>query len=120
LNSEKYEIVREKEIKFFDKKIVIKNDVSNFRETNNSNLSSLNKFCVDIVEIEEKEEKEEKKNRFNVVSLIYHYARVRNFRNVSLQQVQYYEVFKSIRRLMSKLRSRKKKNSSFVSLLWFY
>jgi hypothetical protein len=61
LNSKKYEIVREEEIKFLDEKIVIKNDVSNFCETNNSSSSSLNKFCVEIVEIEKKEEK---KNRF--------------------------------------------------------
>jgi hypothetical protein len=56
----------------------------------------------------------------NVVSLIDHYARVRNSRSVSFRRLQYYEIFKSIRRLMSRLWSRKKrKNSSFVSILWF-
>ncbi len=59
-NSKKYEIVRKEKIKFLDEKIVIKSDVSNFCETNNSNSSSLNKSCVEIVEIEE--EKEEKKS----------------------------------------------------------
>jgi hypothetical protein len=62
LNSEKYEIIRKKEIKFLDEKIVIKSNVFNFCETNNSSLSSLNKSCVEIVEIEKEEEK--RKSRF--------------------------------------------------------
>jgi hypothetical protein len=53
---------RSKKKKFFDENIVIKNDVSNFCETNHSSSSSLNKFCIKAVEIE-KEEKE-RKNRF--------------------------------------------------------
>jgi predicted nucleic acid-binding Zn ribbon protein len=62
LNSEKCEIVREKKKKFLDEKIVIKSDVSNLCETNNSSFSSLNKFCIKTVEIEKKEKK--RKNRF--------------------------------------------------------
>ncbi len=58
LNSEKYEIVREEEIRFLDEKLVIKSDVSNFYETNNSSFSSLNKFCVEVIEVEKKENKE--------------------------------------------------------------
>jgi hypothetical protein len=61
-NSEKCEIVRKKKKEFLDEKIVIKNDVSNLCETNNSNSSSLDKFCIKTVEIEEKEE--ERRNRF--------------------------------------------------------
>jgi hypothetical protein len=57
LNSRKSEIVQTKEIKFLDEKIVIKNDVSNFCEMNNSSSSSLNEFCVEIIKIEEKKEK---------------------------------------------------------------
>jgi hypothetical protein len=55
LNSEKCEIVREEKKKFLDEKIVIKNDVSNLCETNNSSSSSLNESCVEKVEIEEEE-----------------------------------------------------------------
>jgi hypothetical protein len=62
LNSEKCEIIREEKKKFLDEKIVIKNDVSNFCETNNSNFSSLNEFYVKAIEIEKKKEK--RKNRF--------------------------------------------------------
>jgi tRNA uridine 5-carbamoylmethylation protein Kti12 len=42
---------------FLDEKLVIKSDVSNFCETNNSNLSSLNKSCVKTIEIEKEKEK---------------------------------------------------------------
>ncbi len=57
-------------------------------------------------------------NFANIISLIDRYVRVKNFRNISFQRLQYYEVLKSIRRLVSKLRSRKeRKNSSFVSIL---
>ncbi len=59
LNSKKYEIVREEKKKFFDEKIVIKNDVSNLCETNKSSSSSLNKFCIKTIEIEEKKKNEE-------------------------------------------------------------
>jgi hypothetical protein len=62
LNSEKCEIVRKKKKKFLDEKIVIKSDVSNLCETNNSSSSSLDKFCIKAVEIEEEEEK--RRNRF--------------------------------------------------------
>jgi hypothetical protein len=55
-------------------------------------------------------------NFANTVSLIDHYVRVKDFRNVSFRRIQYYEVFKLIRRSVSKLRSRKEKeNSSIVS-----
>ncbi len=57
LNSEKCEIVREKKKKFLDEKIVIESDVSNFCETNSSNSSSLDKFCIKAVESEEKKKK---------------------------------------------------------------
>jgi hypothetical protein len=57
LNSKKSEIVRIKKIKFLDEKVVIKNDVSNLCETNNSSSSSLNDFCVEAVKIDEKEKK---------------------------------------------------------------
>ncbi len=57
LNSKKSEIVRIKEIKFLDEKIVIKNDISNFCETNNSSSSSLNDSCVEIIKIDEEKEK---------------------------------------------------------------
>ncbi len=57
-------------------------------------------------------------NFANVTSLIDHYVRVRNLRNASFRRLQYYEVFKLIRRFVSKLRSREeRKNSSFVSIL---
>jgi hypothetical protein len=62
LNSRKSEIVRIKEIKFLDEKIVIKSDVSNLCETNNSSFSSLNDSCVEVIKIDEKEEK--KRNSF--------------------------------------------------------
>jgi hypothetical protein len=62
LNSEKCEFVQKEEKEFLDERVVIKSDVSNFCETSNSSLSSLNKSCVEIVEIEKKEE--EKKSRF--------------------------------------------------------
>jgi hypothetical protein len=62
LNSKKSEIVRIKEIEFLDEKIVIKNDVSNLYETNNSNFSSLNDSCVEVIKIDEEEKK--KKNSF--------------------------------------------------------
>ncbi len=68
LSSEKCEFVQKKKKEFLDEKVVIKSDVSNFCEMSNSNLSSLNKSCVEIVEIEE--EKEEKKNRFCLNSLL--------------------------------------------------
>ncbi len=58
LNSEKCEIVRKKKKKI-DEKIVIKNDVSNLCEMNNSSFSSLNKFCIKAIEIE-KEKKSKK------------------------------------------------------------
>ncbi len=45
---------------FFDEKLVIKSDVSDFCETNSSNFSSLDKSCVKTIEIEE--EKEERKH----------------------------------------------------------
>jgi hypothetical protein len=61
LNSKKCEIIREKK-RFLDEKIVIKNYVSNFCETNNSNSSSLNESYVKTIEIEE--EKEKRRNRF--------------------------------------------------------
>ncbi len=51
-----------KKKKFLDEKIVIKNEVSNLCETNNSSFSSLNEFCVKAIEIEKEEEK--RKNRF--------------------------------------------------------
>jgi hypothetical protein len=54
LNSKKCEIVREEKKKFLDEKIVIKNDVSNFCETSNSNSSSINELCVEKVKIEKK------------------------------------------------------------------
>jgi hypothetical protein len=219
----------EKKIKFLDEKIVIKSDVSNLSETNNSSFSSLNESCIETIEIEKKEKERKnsfcfeffaidfalncfrineienlwsvvaiikkiwkyqkivfkkkkkermifgtfnqyrenrsisnesdiklthdnlkkkriveiviasKRNKFdrseirtdqifdddcivtnfaNIISLIDHYVRVKNFRNISFQRLQYYEVLKSIRRLVSKLRSRKeRKNSSFVSIL---
>jgi hypothetical protein len=59
LNSEKCEFVQKEEKEFFDEKIVIKSDVSNLCETNNSNFSSLNKSCVEVVEIEKKTKKKE-------------------------------------------------------------
>jgi hypothetical protein len=62
LNSKKCEIVRKKKKKFLDEKIVIKSDVSNLCETNNSSFSSLNKFCIKTVEIEK--EKKKRKSRF--------------------------------------------------------
>jgi hypothetical protein len=62
LTSEKCEIIREEKKKFLDEKIVIKNDVSNLCETNNSSSSSLNESCVKTVEIEKEEEK--RRNRF--------------------------------------------------------
>jgi hypothetical protein len=68
LNSKKSEIVRIKEIEFLDEKIVIKSDVSNFCETNSSNSSSLNDFCVEAVKI--KEEKEKKKSFFCFESFV--------------------------------------------------
>jgi hypothetical protein len=53
--------------------------------------------------------------------LIDHYARVKDFRSVSFRRIQYYEISWSIREVVSKLGAREeKKNSSFVSLLWFY
>ncbi len=54
LRSKKSEIIRKKEIKFLDEKIVIKSDVWNLCETSNSSFSSLEKSCVEIVEIEKK------------------------------------------------------------------
>jgi glycyl-tRNA synthetase alpha subunit len=57
LNSKKCEIVREEKKKFLDEKIVIKSDVSNLCETNNSDFSSLNKFCIKAIEIEKEKEK---------------------------------------------------------------
>jgi hypothetical protein len=62
LNSKKSEIVRIKEIKFLDEKIVIKSDVSNLCKTNNSSSSSLNDSCVEVIKIDEEEEK--KRNFF--------------------------------------------------------
>ncbi len=62
MSSKKSEIIQKKEIKFLDEKIVIKNDVSNFCETSNSNFSLLNDFCIETIEIEE--EKKERENRF--------------------------------------------------------
>jgi hypothetical protein len=59
LCSKKSENVQKKKIKFLDEKIVIKSDVSNLCETNNSSSSSLNESCIETVEIEE-EEKERK------------------------------------------------------------
>ncbi len=68
LNSKKREIVRIKKIEFLDKKIVIKSDVSNFCETNNSSSSSLNDSCVEIIKIDEKKEK--KRNSFCFESFV--------------------------------------------------
>ncbi len=62
LSSRKSEIVQREEIEFLDEKIVIKSDVSNFCETNNSNSSSLNESCIEAIEIEEK--KKERENSF--------------------------------------------------------
>ncbi len=59
LNLRKSEIVQTKKIKFLDKKIVIKSDVSNLCKTNNSNFSSLNKSCVEIIKIEKKKKRKE-------------------------------------------------------------
>jgi hypothetical protein len=87
LNSEKCEIVRKKKKKFLDEKIVIKNDVSNFYETNNSNSSSLNKFCIKTVEIEKKEEKRRSCFCFEFFAIDFvlscvHVNEIRNLRNV--------------------------------------
>jgi hypothetical protein len=60
LNSRKYEIVQRKEKKFLNIKIVIKNSVSDLCETRNSNLLSLNKFCIEVIEIEKEEKKKRK------------------------------------------------------------
>jgi hypothetical protein len=56
LSSKKNEIVQKKKM-FLNEKLVIKSDVSDFCETNNSSFSSLNKFCVKTIEIEKKKEK---------------------------------------------------------------
>jgi hypothetical protein len=47
----------EKKKKCLDEKIVIKNDVSNLCETNNSSSSSLNESCVKKIKIEKEKEK---------------------------------------------------------------
>jgi hypothetical protein len=62
LSSEKCEFVQKEKKRFLNKKFIIKSDVSNLCETSNSNLSSLNKSCVEIIEIEK--EKEKKKSSF--------------------------------------------------------
>jgi hypothetical protein len=62
LNSEKCEFVQERKKTFFNEKLVIKSSVANFCETNNSNLLSLDKSCVEIIKIEKEEEK--KSNSF--------------------------------------------------------
>jgi hypothetical protein len=71
---------------FLDEKLVIKNDVSNFCETNNSNLSSLNKSCVKTIEIEKK--KKERKH-FDFESFVIdfvlsccHVSEIENLRSV--------------------------------------
>jgi tRNA uridine 5-carbamoylmethylation protein Kti12 len=71
---------------FFDEKLVIKNDVSDFCETNNSSFSSLNKSCVKTIEI--KEEKEKRKH-FDFESFVidfvlscYHVSEIENLRSV--------------------------------------
>jgi hypothetical protein len=74
LNSEKFEFVQEKKKKFFNENFVIKNNVSNFCKTNNSNFLLLNKFCVKIIKIEEK--KEEKQFfcfEFFVIDVLFNY-----------------------------------------------
>jgi hypothetical protein len=57
LNLKKCEFVQKRKKKFFNEKLVIKNNVSNLYETNNSSFLSLNKFCVEIIKIERKKEK---------------------------------------------------------------
>jgi hypothetical protein len=71
---------------FLDEKLVIKSDVSDFCETNNSNFSSLNKSCVKTIEIEE--EKEERKH-FDFESFVIdfvlkccHVSEIKNLRSV--------------------------------------
>ncbi len=59
LSSKKCEFVQEEKKKFLNEKLVIKNDVSNLCETSNSNLSSLNKSCVEVIEIEGKKKRKE-------------------------------------------------------------
>jgi hypothetical protein len=86
LSSKKSEIVQKEEIMFFDEKFVIKNDVSNFCETNNSSLLSLNKFCVKTIEIEKKKKK---RKHFDFESFVIdfvlnccHVNEIENLRNV--------------------------------------
>jgi glycyl-tRNA synthetase alpha subunit len=71
---------------FLDEKFVIENDVSDFDETNNSSLSSLDKSCVKTIEIEE--EKEERKHfnfEFFAIDFVLkccHVSEIENLRNV--------------------------------------
>jgi hypothetical protein len=86
LSSKRSEIVQREEIMFLDEKFVIKSDVSDFCETNNSSFSSLNKFCVRTIEIEKK--KEEKKRfdfEFFAIDFVLsccHVNEIENFRSV--------------------------------------
>jgi hypothetical protein len=86
LSSKRSEIVQRKEIMFLDEKLVIKNDVSDFCETNSSSLSSLDKSCVKTIEIEE--EKEERKHfdfesfAIDFVLRCCHVNEIENLRNV--------------------------------------
>jgi TPP-dependent trihydroxycyclohexane-1,2-dione (THcHDO) dehydratase len=71
---------------FLDEKLVIESDVSDFCETNNSSLSSLNKSCDKTIEIEEK--KEEKKHfdfesfAIDFVLSCCHVSEIENLRSV--------------------------------------
>jgi hypothetical protein len=71
---------------FLDEKLVIESDVSDFCETNSSNFSSLNKFCVKTIEIEEKKERRKHFDfEFFVIDFVLsccHVSEIENFRSV--------------------------------------
>jgi hypothetical protein len=73
LNSEKCEFVQEKEKKFFNEKFVIKNNVSNLCETNNSSFLSLNKFYVEIIKIEKKKKNSSFCFEFFMIDVLFNY-----------------------------------------------
>jgi hypothetical protein len=85
---------------FLDEKLVIESDVSDFCETNNSSLSSLDKSCVKTIEIEE--EKEERKH-FDFESFAIDFV-------LSCCHVSEIENLRSVVALMKKSRKYRKNN----------
>jgi hypothetical protein len=85
---------------FLDEKLVIESDVSDFCETNNSNLSSLDKSCVKTIEIEEEKEK---RKHFDfesfVIDFVLNYCHVSEIENL-----------RSVVALMKKSRKYRKNN----------